>query len=656
MTAELGTIALGVALLVAVYGASVAVIGHRTGRFTLLESAQNAVLVHLGLVTVALLALEYALLTSDFSIRYVAFNSSRAYAVWYKIAGLWGALEGSLLLWAWMQAVLAAVVILVYRGRHRDFLPYVSAVLMGTSAFFLLVMLIPANPFQRHSPVPPEGRGLNPLLEDTSMLVHPLLLYSGYVGFTVPYAFAIAALITGRLKEEWLYITRRWAVAAWMFLTSGIIYGGWWSYHVLGWGGYWAWDPVENASFMPWLTGTAYIHSVMIQEKRGMLKVWNLTLISLTFALVIFGTFLTRSGILNSVHAFTQGPVGYFFLAFLSLILIASATLLAYRADQLKTEGALDAFLSRESAFLFNNLLFIAFCFTVFLGTIFPLLAEAVRGVKVSVGAPYFNAVAGPIALGILFLMGVGPVIPWRGASWGSLRRNLLGPGLAALATGCFAFAFGVRGAWVLVTYTLAVFVSAIVAQEFYRGIRARGKTAGEGPFQALGQLLVRSRRRYGGFIVHLGVSLLAIGIASSSAFQVEREGMLKRGEALQAGRYQVRFEGLAGNQGPTHVKVAGLFSIFNDRSLVGQMTPALRFYPTQQEPIAEVDYWIGLTEDLYLILASFDREGGWAVIKVLVNPMVSWIWIGGAIMALGTLLALWPTRFLPTAHRGEKP
>jgi cytochrome c-type biogenesis protein CcmF len=413
---------------------------------------------------------------------------------------------------------------------------------------------------------------------------------------------------------------------------------------------------VENASFMPWLTGTAYIHSVMIQEKRGMLKVWNLTLISATFALVIFGTFLTRSGVLNSVHAFTQGPVGYFFLAFLALILLSTATLLAYRTDQLKTEGSLDAFLSRESAFLFNNLLFIAFCFTVFLGTIFPLLAEAVRGVKVSVGAPYFNYVAGPIALGILFLMGVGPVIPWRGGSWGSLRRNLLGPGIASLATGCFAFVFGLRGAWVLVTYALAVFVSAVVIQEFYRGIRARRRTAGEGSLQALGQLFGRSRRRYGGFIVHLGVSLLAIGIASSSAFQVEKEGMVKRGEILKAGRYGVRFEGLTGNQGPTHVKVAGLFTIFNDRHEIGQMTPALRFYPTQQEPIAEVDYWIGLTEDLYLILGSFDREGGWAVIKVLVNPMVSWIWIGGAIMAFGTLLALWPARFLPTFVRGEKP
>jgi cytochrome c-type biogenesis protein CcmF len=656
MTAQIGNIALWIGLALALYGVLAAVLGHRRQSGVLLESGYSAVLAHCALLTIALLSLEYALITSDFSIEYVAFNSSENYSIWYKIAGLWGALEGSLLLWAWMQGVLAAQVVLMYRRKHRDFIPYVSAVLMGISAFFLLVLLIPANPFGQHFPVPLEGRGLNPLLEDTSMLVHPLLLYSGYVGFTVPYAFAMAALITGRLREEWLYITRRWAVTAWVFLTCGIIYGGWWSYHVLGWGGYWAWDPVENASFMPWLTGTAYIHSVMTQEKRGMLKVWNLTLITLTFALVIFGTFLTRSGILNSVHAFTQGAVGYFFLAFLAVLLLSTVTLLTYRADQLKTEGTVDSFLSREGAFLFNNLLLVTFCFTVFLGTIFPLLAEAIRGVKVSVGAPYFNYVAAPIALGLLFLMGVGPVIPWRGASWGSVRRNLWGPGIAGLVAGCLTFVFGIRGLWVVTTYALAVFVSAVVVQEYYRGIRARRKTAGEGPIQALGQLFIRNRRRYGGFIVHLGVALLAIGIVSSSAFQVEEERMLKKGEVLEAGDYQVRFDRLTGSEGPTHVKVHGVFTIFNDRHEVGQMRPALRFYEKRQEPIAEVDYWIGFNEDLYVILGSFDREGGWAVVKVLVNPMVSWIWIGGVVMALGTLIAMLPSRLLSARSAGEQP
>jgi len=655
VTAELGNIALWTALVTALFGAGAAVIGHRRGNTPLFEGAHNAVLVHWALVTIALLSLEYALVTSDFGIRYVASNSSRNYPVWYKIAGLWGALEGSLLLWAWMQATLAAQVVVMYRRKHRDFLPYVSAVLMGISAFFLLVLLIPANPFERHAPVPSEGRGLNPLLEDTSMLVHPLLLYSGYVGFTVPYAFAMAALITGRLKRgvalhhqavgggrldvshEWDHLRRLVVVSC---LGVGRVLG-------LGPGG----ERLVHAV----ARGTAYIHSVMIQEKRGMLKVWNLTLISLTFSLVIFGTFLTRSGILNSVHAFTQGAVGYFFLAFLALILLSTVTLLTYRADRLKSEGAVDSFLSRESAFLFNNLLLVTFCFTVFLGTLFPLLAEAVRGVKVSVGAPYFNYVAGPIALGLLFLMGVGPVIPWRGGSWVSLRRNLVGPALAGLAAGGTTFVAGIKSPWVLLTYTLAVFVSGVAVQEYYRGIRARRRSAGEGPLQALGQLFLRNRRRYGGFIVHLGVALLAIGIVSSSAFQVEREAMLKKGEALEAGRYRIRFDALRGSEGPTHVKVEGIFTIFNDRHEAGRMTPALRFYPTQQEPIAEVDYWIGVKEDLYLILGSFDRDGGWAVIKAQVNPMVSWIWIGGAIMALGTLLGLLPAGLLPPPVKGEQ-
>ncbi len=654
MTAQIGNISLWIAFGAALYAAGAAVIGHRRQRSAILESAYSAVLIHWALVTVALLSLEYALITSDFSIRYVAFNSSRNYPIWYRIAGLWGALEGSLLLWAWMQAVLTAQVVIMYRRKHRDFIPCVSAVLMGISAFFVLVMLVPANPFEQHFPVPTEGRGLNPLLEDTSMLVHPLLLYSGYVGFTVPYAFAMAALITGRLREEWLYITRRWAVLAWMFLTCGIIYGGWWSYHVLGWGGYWAWDPVENASFMPWLAGTAYIHSVMTQEKRGMLKVWNLSLITLTFALVIFGTFLTRSGILNSVHAFAQGGIGYFFLGFLAVILLSTVSLLTLRADQLRTEGAVDSFLSRESAFLFNNLLLVTFCFTVFLGTIFPLLAEAVRGVKVSVGAPYSNYVAAPIGLGLLLLMGVGPVVPWRGASWSSLRRNLFGPAITGLVVGALSLALGMFGPWVVATYALAAFVVAVVVQEYYRGIRARRKTAGEGPLTALVQLFVRNRRRYGGFVVHLGVAVLAIGIASSSAFQLEQEKMLKKGETLQTGKYQVRFDRLTSREGPTHVKVQGVFTIFNDRHEAGEMRPGLRFYPRSNDPIAEVDYRIGLKEDLYVILGSFDREGGWAVVKVLVNPMVSWIWIGGAIMALGTLIAMVPTRVLAAAAAGD--
>jgi cytochrome c-type biogenesis protein CcmF len=380
MIAQLGSFTVFLAFGLAIYAAVAFIVGSRRGHGALVESAHNAVWAHFGLVTLALLLLEYALLTSDFSLRYVANNSTRATPIPYKIAGLWAALEGSIVLWEWLQALGIALVLSRYRGQHRELMPYVAAVLLGISAFFLFVMAVPASPFRTLEVPPPNGRGMNPLLEVTDMLIHPLLLYAGYVGFSIPYAFAMAALITGRLNEEWMRITRRWTMLAWLFLTGGIVYGGWWSYHTLGWGGYWAWDPVENASFMPWLTGTAYIHSVMVQERRKMLRVWNLVLLSLTFGLVIFGTFLTRSGVILSVHAFADGPVGAVFLGFLGLVLLFSLGLIAFRAEALKGRGELDSLVCRESAFLVNNVLFVGFTFAVLIGTIFPLLAEAIRG------------------------------------------------------------------------------------------------------------------------------------------------------------------------------------------------------------------------------------------------------------------------------------
>ncbi|MBI4587536.1 MAG: heme lyase CcmF/NrfE family subunit [Candidatus Rokubacteria bacterium] len=631
----------------ALYAGAALVVGTRLRRPALAESGARAVLAHFGFVTLAFLALEYALVTSDFSLRYVANNSARAYALWYRIAGLWAALEGSLVLWEWMQAGLGVVVLLWYRKRQPELFPVAAATLMGISAFFLTVLAFAADPFAPVTPVPPDGRGMNPLLEDTSMLVHPLLLYSGWTGFTVPYAFAMAALITGRLSEEWVLLTRRWAVGAWFFMTAGIIYGGWWSYHVLGWGGYWAWDPVENASFLPWLTATAYIHSVMVQERRRMLRIWNLVLLILTFSLIVFGTFLTRSGVIASVHSFTQSPVGYFFLVYLALVLLFSLGWVAARADRLRGQSELDSLVSRESAFLLNNLAFVGICFTVFFGTIFPLLAEAVRGVKMSVGTPYFNRVVVPTGLGLLGLMGVGPLIPWRRAGWASLRRTLLWPTVVALATGIVLAGFGVRRWAPLLGLMGSAFVAASVVQEFIRGAALRRTLAGEGPGPALLSLFRINRRRYGGYLVHFGVAILVVGLAVSSSYQKEREVQLRPGESLEIGRYRLAFERLSAVEGPTHTKVRAHFSVYNGHRLVGRMEPALRFYPTQQAPIAEVDYWIGLREDLYLILGSFDREGAWVTAKALVNPLVTWLWIGGGVMALGTLLALLPGAWL---------
>src|SRR5262250_1801025 len=423
MIPELGYGATVAARALALWGGFAAAAGARTGRLDWLRSGERAAIGVWILITACIALMLYAFLAFDFSVRYVAFNTNRGTPFYYRVTALWGALEGSIILWSWMLSIYTLVVVVQYRRRQPELYPWVLAVLLGILAFFLLIMTVPAPPFERLTPIPPDGRGLNPLLEDTGMITHPVALYLGFTGFTVPFAFAMAALITGRTGDEWITITRRWTIVAWYFLSLGLLIGGWWSYHVLGWGGYWAWDPVENAAFMPWLTGTAFLHSVMIQERRRMLKLWNLTLVILTFGLTIFGTFLTRSGIIGSVHAFSQGSIGQFFLGFLALVLLGSFTLLAWRMDGLRAQGELDSIVSRESVFLLNNVFLVAAAFAVFFGTIFPLLYEAVWQEKVSVGGPYFNTINIPLFLGLLFLMGVGPLIAWRRASMESLRR-----------------------------------------------------------------------------------------------------------------------------------------------------------------------------------------------------------------------------------------
>jgi cytochrome c-type biogenesis protein CcmF len=476
------------------------------------------------------------------------------------------------------------------------------------------------------------------------MLVHPLLLYTGYVGFVVPFAFAVAALLAGRLDGTWLTLTRRWTVTAWLFLTSGILYGGWWSYRTLGWGGYWAWDPVENASFMPWLMGTAFVHSVMVQERRPMLKIWNMTLITLTFALTIFGTFLTRSGVISSVHAFASGAIGPFLLAYLAVILLTSLGLLVWRWDRLGERAELDALLSRESVFLVNNVLLVAFCFTVFMGTIFPLLAEAVTGAKVSVGTPYFNWVSVPILLVTLLLMGAGPLVPWRRGSWAVLGRLLRGPAAVALGASLLTWLvgglpFGLIG----LGYTLPYFVAAIVLGELGRAARGRRRVTGESWPRAVGRLLAQNHRRYGGLVVHLGVVLVAIGVATSTVGKVEREATLKRGETLELGRYAVRFTGLSAVEQPTHLLVQAALDVSERGRPAGTLRPGQRLYPGVNSPFASVAVQYGVLRDFYVILGAFDRQGEWAQVKVQVHPMVAWIWLGGAVVLLGGVLALWP-------------
>ena len=644
MIPELGHGAVLVGAVVALYGAAAAAAGGRSGRTALLASAQYAALAVFVLVSAVMLLLVYAFLTFDFSVRYVAMNTNLATPYYYRITAVWGALEGSLVLWAWLLALYTLIVVLRHRTSARELYPWALTVMLSVLSFFLLVMTVAAPVFARLSAVPADGRGLNPLLEDSGMITHPVALYLGFTGFTVPFAFAIAALATGRVGDRWITLTRRWTIVAWYFLSLGLLIGGWWSYHVLGWGGYWAWDPVENAAFMPWLTGTAFLHSVMIQERRRMLKLWNIGLVILTFSLTLFGTFLTRSGVIASVHAFSQGAIGAFFLAFLTVVVLVSLTLLAWRWDALAAEGELDSVLSRESAFLLNNVLLVAATFTVFFGTVFPLLSEAVRGAKVSVGAPFFNQVNVPVFLALIFLMGVGPVIAWRRASRDNLRRNFFWPVVVGMFSAALFFALGVRSALTVLSLALTAFVVATIGVDYVRATRARVRTGAQ-LLSAMGGLLVRHNRRYGGFVIHLGILVIAVGITGSQAWSLQREATLRRGEAVELAGYRFQFEGLAAREAGTHYLVESTFKVTNGRAAVDELRPAKKFYRQEQSPIAHVDYRLGFIDDLYLVLGDFARDGSEATVKVQVNRMVSWIWFGGLILTLGTALAVLPER-----------
>jgi cytochrome c-type biogenesis protein CcmF len=641
---EIGTGALLVALGLTVYGSAAAAIGGRRGQVALVESAQHAALGVFTLLTTAMLLLIYAFLTFDFSIRYVATNTNLGTPFYYRITALWGALEGSIVLWAWMLSLYTLIVILRHRTSARQLYPWVLTVMLGVMAFFLLVMTVPAPVFARLAPVPADGRGLNPLLEDSGMITHPVALYLGFTGFTVPFAFAVAALVTGRVGDFWITTTRRWTIVAWYFLSLGLLIGGWWSYHVLGWGGYWAWDPVENAAFMPWLTGTALLHSVMIQERRRMLRLWNLALVVLTFSLTLFGTFLTRSGVIASVHAFTQGAIGVFFLSFLAVVVLVALGLIAWRWDTLGAQGELDSVVSRESAFLLNNVLLVAATFTVFFGTVFPLLSEAVRDVKVSVGAPFFNQVNVPLFLALIFLMGVGPLIAWRRASLENLKRNFLAPVLIGVVAAAVFRLLGVGSVLAVISLALTVFVAATIGVDLVRATRAR-RAMGERTLPALGGLLLRHNRRYGGFVVHLAILVVAVGVTGSQAWSVHTETTLKRGELAELAGYRIRFDGLRESQESNHGKVTGTFTVVNGRAAGTVLEPAKKFYPQEQSPIAYVDYRLGLVDDLYVVLGDFAQDGTHATVKFQVNRMVSWIWIGGLVLTLGTLLAVLPER-----------
>ncbi|MDR7428270.1 MAG: cytochrome c-type biogenesis CcmF C-terminal domain-containing protein [Armatimonadota bacterium] len=655
MISFLGTAAIATALLSALAGLVYLLRGRAREEVDLVRRGHRAVAVLFVALTAAVALLEAALVGRDFSVRYVAANIDRATPLPFRIIGLWGALEGSILLWAWVQAGYAALVSIRYRSRHTG-VPLAVAVMVGITSFFLLLMLGPANPFARIFPPPPDGRGLNPLLQNHPLMaVHPPFLYLGYVGFSVPYAFATAALLSRSMRDEWMAVTRRWTVAAWSFLSAGIVLGAWWSYEVLGWGGYWAWDPVENAALMPWLVATAFLHSVMVQERRRLLRLWNHTLVIVTFLLTLFGTFLTRSGILGSVHDFTQSLVGPIFLLFIGAVLMFSAGVLLLRRDELRDEGTLPAYLSRESLFLLNNVLLLVLAATVFIGTTFPLLAEAVAGVRLSVGPPYFNRLAFPLALALLVVMAVATPLPWGPVPRSALRRLAL-PGAVSLVCLLVLAGAGVRGA-ALGAFGVLAFAAAAQISEFHRGARELSLATGRPCLLALPALFVVNRRRYGGYLAHLGLALALAGVTASSAYRVESDHTVRRGDTFHAGSYLLRYDGAALLRRPDRLEVMAAISILPSGAMeaspgrpaaavpaVVTLYPSERLYPQQRTPIptpAVRSTWRG---DLYLVLLAVGPEGV-AVVKAMVNPLVSWIWTGGLLMALAGVISIWPKR-----------
>ncbi|MCL7977200.1 MAG: heme lyase CcmF/NrfE family subunit [marine benthic group bacterium] len=647
MLSMIGSVSVIVALLAAIVVAFSGIVGGFRRSETLSNVARWGSYLMFAAMTVAFVTMEIALLTHDFSVDYVARVGSRETPTYYTAISLWSSLDGSILFWGWILAAYQALVAFVQRDSESVLTPFALGVMGVVSIFFFGLLAGPASPFGLISPAPANGPGPNPLLQNHPLMgLHPPMLYFGYVGLTVPFAFAIAALLSGKLDEEWIRTTRRWTVAPWAFLSVGIIGGAWWSYEVLGWGGYWAWDPVENASFLPWLTATAFLHSVMVQERRGMLKTWNLTLIISTFLLVLFGTFLTRSGVLESVHAFTEGVIGPLFLAFIAFVAIISLGLIGWRSDRLHAPGHLDGVVSRESAFILNNLLLVAFTFTVLLGTTFPLIVEAVNQNRVSVGPPYFNKVSVPLGLMLLFLMGIGPALPWRRTSPEKLKRSFVIPTLVGLASAAIAFLLGLRSVWPIVTIGFAGFVMATIVEEFRKGISARKRIAGVSTPVAFWQILTRNNRRYGGYVVHAGIVVIIVALALSGTGRTEREVTLNQGEHMVLGDYVIQYDEVWGEQEPQRFVVGSTFTIFREGENLGQLQPRMNYYTGSQQPIATPAVRSSLKEDLYLTLMAFDQErGAYATVRAIVNPAVPWLWIGGMIVALGGILAVAPQR-----------
>jgi cytochrome c-type biogenesis protein CcmF len=646
---NLGALAILLAFCLAVFAVIGSVVGGWKRNAFLIISAQRAVYSIWLLVTVASGVLVASLLASDFRFSYVVGHSNRAMPALYKFAAWWGGQEGSLLLWSWLLACYAAVVVFTNRRKHRGIMPYVTATLMVTQCFFLILNAFVASPFQmlavgRGITSVADGQGLNPLLQYPAMAIHPPMLYLGYVGFAVPFAFAIGSLVTRQPGDAWIHTTRRWTLVTWLFQSSGIVLGAGWAYAVLGWGGYWNWDPVENASFLPWVTATAFLHSVMMQEKKGMMKVWNMVLISGTFFLCIFGTFLTRSGVVSSVHAFAQSSIGKWFVGFLALTIAGTVYLILSRLDYLKTEARLESVVSRESSFMFNNLILLAAAFAILWGTLFPVISEAVTGEKITVGPPFFNRINIPIGLFLLFLTGVGPLFAWRRTSLESLRRNFQWPLLGGLVLVMGLLAAGMRHPYALMSFGLCLFVAWTISVEFYKGARAIHAKSGQNLLLAAVELTRRNTRRYGGYIVHLAIVLMFVGF-TGSAFNKDTTIEVKVGDRFTLGHYEMKVVDLREGDNDNYSQSSALIEVWKDGQPLATMAPERRFYKASRQGTSEVAIRRRLNEDLYLNFAGKSDDEQRAVIQAFVFPLVSWIWLGFWLLALGTLICLVPSK-----------
>jgi cytochrome c-type biogenesis protein CcmF len=641
---ELGAITLTLALVFTLYALAASALGARLRRKALVESGRRAALVVAAFLLIASGSLIASFLIHDFGSRYVAEHSSLAMPWYYSLSAFYGGQEGSLLYWSTMLSVFSAIAALLHRRASAELMPWVIATLMTILGFFLGVLVFVTPPFTRVAVPTLDGAGLNPILQDPGMLVHPPALLAGYMSWSLPFAFAMAAMISGKLDSAWLRSIRRWTLAAWCIQTTGLILGMWWAYHVLGWGGYWGWDPVENAALLPWLTATAFLHSTMVQERRGTLKVWNLTLIMATFALSIFGTFEVRSGVISSVHSFAYSAVGPYFLGFLAVILAAALGLFFYRLPQLQPEAEFDSVVSREGSFLINNLLLAGIAFATFWGTIFPIISAVLRGQTMTVGTDFYKQVNGPLFIALVLMMGVGPLLAWRRASTSSLLRNFRWSAfLAAVAAVALPF-FGVNRFWADLALAVCAFTAVTIFYDTWRAMRVRRKH-GEHYVEALAMLFSRHRQRYGGYLVHLGLVVLAVGVVGSQFFQQQAEGQLKVGQTLSVSGYSLTYRGITDTTKDGIETVQTYFTLSQGSTIIETVAPGERVFPGfESQPASIVSITTLRLQDVYVFLSGYDGSTS-ATIRVFINPLVSLVWSGGLLMLLGGVLCWWPER-----------